>query len=114
MQIKLDKLFKILNNKEVSHILPQSNSSSYKVLDKEKFDAYTMFDHLMNFNNTVAHLIERKDLELKEYKDNVKEFSLREFDKYLKSDKNKYFIRKYKNKCYRFTPDDFFAIYNNM
>jgi len=117
MQKKLDKLFKILNYKEVSHIRFQSNSSSYNVLDKEKFDAYTMFEHLMNFDDTVAHLIKREDLELKECKDNVKEFSLREFDKYLKSDKsdksdkNPYFIRKYKNKCYRFTSDDFLAIY---
>jgi len=110
MQKKLDKLFKILNYKEVSHIRFQSNSSSYNVLDKEKFDAYTMFEHLMNFDDTVAHLIKRKDLELKECKDNVKEFSLREFDKYL--NKDTYFIRKYKNKCYRFTSDDFFAIYN--
>jgi len=116
MQKKLDKLFKILNNKEVSHISLKSNSSSYNVLDKEKFDGNIMFEYLMNFDDTVAHLIKRKDLELKECKDNVKEFSLREFDKYLKSDKsdkNPYFIRKYKNKCYRFTSDDFLAIYND-
>jgi len=114
MQEKLDKLFKILNNKEVPDILFQSNSSSYKVLDKEKFDPYTMLEHLMKFDDTVARLIKRKDLKLHEYKDNVKEFSLREFDKYLNSDKDKYFIRKYKNICYRFTPDNFYAIYKDV
>jgi hypothetical protein len=114
MQEKLDKLLKILNNKEVPDISFQSNSSSYKVLDKEKFDPYTMLEHLMKFDDTVASLIKRKDLELKEYKDNEKEFSLREFNKYLYSDKDKYFIRKYKNICYRFTPDNFYAIYNDV
>ena len=114
MQKKLDKLFKILNNEEVSYISLRSNSSSYKVLDKKNFDAYTLFEHLINFDDTVAHLIERKDLELKKCKDNVKEFSLTEFDKYLNSDKDTYFIRKYENKCYGFTPDDFFAIYHDM
>jgi len=116
MQKKLDKLFKILNNGEVSHISLRSNSSSYKVLDKKNFDAYTLFEHLINFDNIVARLIKRKNLELKKCKDNVKEFSLIEFDKYLKSDKDKdiYFIRKCGNKCYRFSPDDFFAIYHDF
>ena len=114
MQKKLNKLFKILNNKEVSPISLKSNSSSYKVLDKEKFDGNIMFEYLINFDDTVAHLIKRKDLELKECKDNVKEFSLREFNKYLNSNKDTYFIRKYKNKCYRFTRDDFFDIYDTI
>jgi len=113
IQKKLDKLFKILNNEEVSHISLRSNSSSYKVLDKKNFDDYKLFKYLINFDDTVAHLIERKDLEW-ECKDNEKEFSLREFDRYLYSDKDKYFIRKCGNKCYRFTPDDFFAIYHDM
>jgi hypothetical protein len=124
MQKKLDKLFEILRGEMVSSISDQSSSSSYTDLDKKTANDYDLFEYLINFDDTAGRLIERTDLELKgkklglkckelglKSKDDVKEFSIKEFHKYLTSDDNTYFIRKYKDKYYGFTSRNFSFIY---
>lgn len=127
MQKKLDKLFKILRHETVSAISSQSRSSSYTELDKKTAGDYDFFEYLINFDDTVKRLVQRTDLELKgqklelkcreqnlKSKDDVKEFSIKEFHKYLTSRGNTYFIRKYKNKYYGFTPNNFNSIYTDF
>ena len=127
MQKKLDKLFKILHYETVSPISLQSRSISYTELDKKTAGDYDLFEYLINFDDTVERLIQQTGLELKgkklelkckelnlKSKDDVKEFSVTEFHKYLTGSGNKYFIRKYGNKYYGFTRNNFKAIYNDF
>lgn len=125
MQKKLDKLFKILRHETVSAISSQGRSSSYTELDKKTAGDYDLFEYLINFDDTVERLVQRTDLELKgqklelkcreqnlKSKDDVKKFSIKEFNKYLTSRGNPYFIRKYGNKYYGFTPNNFNSVYD--
>lgn len=127
MQKKLDKLFKILRRETVSAISSQSRSSSYTELDKKTAGHYDLFEYLINFDDTVERLVQRTDLELEgqelelkckeqnlKSKDDIKEFSIKEFNKYLTSRGNTYFIRKYGNKYYGFTSNNFNSIYTGF
>ena len=127
MQKKLDKLFKILRDETVSPILSQRNSSSYTELDKKTAKDYDLFEYLINFDDTVKRLVQREELEFNgkklelkcieqnlKSKDDVKEFSINEFHKYLTSLDNEYFITKYGNEYYGFTRDNFKSIYHDV